>query len=146
MLQTGTDLVNAEACVVCGASSLKEKVHFKPCPNSEALQQYLHSCTSFHGEIQDTDWLCHHCWKGQSAILEKMDSKHEIVSKDEDLKVLIDQIAKEAYTPRADESSDPSHLIEWEREKAVKVTALQLCCNATMAFYSLVRQTLAPME
>ena len=55
-----------------------------------------------------------------------MDSKHEIVSKDEDLKVLIDQIAKEADTPRADESPDPSHLIEWEREKAVKVTALQL--------------------
>ena len=40
---------------------------------------------------------------GQSAILEKMDSKHEIVSKDEDLKLLIDQIAKEADTPRADE-------------------------------------------
>ena len=63
---------------------------------------------------------------GQSAILEKMDSKHEIVSKDEELKVLIDQIAKEADTPRADESPDPSHLNEWAREKAVKVTALQL--------------------
>ena len=40
---------------------------------------------------------------GQSAILEKIDSKHEIVSKDEDLMLLNDQIAKEVDTPRADE-------------------------------------------
>ena len=93
MLLPGTNRVaNAKVYVECGASSLKEMIHFKHCPNSEALQQNLHSRTSFHGEVQDTDWLCHHCWKRQSAILEKIDSKDEIVIKD-DLKVLTDQIA-----------------------------------------------------
>ena len=79
-------------CITCGRCL--RPGNDRPCPQPHIIQIHLSQHTDFVGDILSDDRVCLTCYKSHLVILKE----NQLISKDEDLKVLIDTLGQQTST------------------------------------------------
>ena len=79
-------------CITCGRRLRPE--NDRPCPRTHIIQIHLFQHTDFVGDILSDHRVCLTCYRLHLVILKE----NQPISKDEDLKVLIDTLGRQTST------------------------------------------------